>query len=272
MDTQPAKTELQILEEKIIADRKLRTKLKRKEKVDKFKSIPLPVDEKTVIMNVLNKKKEVSASFIISVEDFERVSKINWHITNQGYIINGKIGLLHRWLLGLVKGDNTKIADHINNNPLDNRKSNLRITDYIGNNRNKSKQSHINGNPTSSQYKGVSKTRNNKWKAEIFVDGKHIHLGMYDSEIDAAKVYDEAAVEYFGEFSQTNGISNEIVPVRNEEKKPSIYGTGIYNVGALFRALISIKGQTKYIGTFSSPELAQEARTKFIEDNKNNIL
>ena len=37
-----------------------------------------------------------------------------------------------------------------------------------------------------------------RWKAQIQVNGRHIYLGRYDDEEDAARAYDAAAAEYFG--------------------------------------------------------------------------
>jgi hypothetical protein len=45
-----------------------------------------------------------------------------------------------------------------------------------------------------------------KWQAGIMVDRKHIYLGLYDCEGDAARVYNEAALRLHGEFATVNGI------------------------------------------------------------------
>lgn len=88
------------------------------------------------------------------------------------------------------------IVDHINHNGIDNRECNIRIatrSQNIGN-------SHKPNIPNlTSQYKGVCRG-SGKWHATL---GKK-HLGVFQDEIDAARAYDKAAVEKWGEFALTN--------------------------------------------------------------------
>ncbi len=49
-----------------------------------------------------------------------------------------------------------------------------------------------------SKYRGVSRQADRKWRAEIRVNGKHVSLGSFADEIEAAKAYDAAAVKYRG--------------------------------------------------------------------------
>jgi hypothetical protein len=59
----------------------------------------------------------------------------------------------------------------------------------------------------SSSYKGVSwHKRQKKWLANITVNSKRMHLGSFDTEIEAAKKYNEAALEFFGEFARLNDL------------------------------------------------------------------
>jgi group I intron endonuclease len=59
-----------------------------------------------------------------------------------------------------------------------------------------------------SKYVGVGKKRN-KWVAKIYVNGKGFHLGVFDTEEDAARAYNEAALKYFGENARLNIIQGE---------------------------------------------------------------
>lgn len=60
---------------------------------------------------------------------------------------------------------------------------------------------------TTSKFKGVFWRKDiNKWRARIGVNRARINLGNFDSEIDAAKAYNEAAIKYFGEFARINLI------------------------------------------------------------------
>lgn len=66
-----------------------------------------------------------------------------WHLSGGGYVVrncyvDGKRGQskLHRDLLGLVKGDQN-VVDHINRNPLDNRRANLRLVEVWENAQNR---------------------------------------------------------------------------------------------------------------------------------------
>jgi hypothetical protein len=44
----------------------------------------------------------------------------------------------------------------------------------------------------------------NKWHARIKINGKHVSLGLYDIEEDAAIAYDCAAIGYFGDYALLN--------------------------------------------------------------------
>ena len=77
----------------------------------------------------------------IDLEDIEKCNKYKWCLKGDGRVhgnINGKKILLHRFIMN---AKDKEIIDHLNRNPLDNRKStNLRICNIQQNNMNNSKR------------------------------------------------------------------------------------------------------------------------------------
>ena len=109
---------------------------------------------------------------------------------------------LHRALIDPAEGE---LVDHINRNPLDNRRSNLRIASRTVNNINRGKNKTWRGKPTSSRYKGVSWNKKvEMWQSYISLDRKITHLGYFTEEKDAARAYDEMAFSLYGDCAYLN--------------------------------------------------------------------
>ena len=108
-----------------------------------------------------------------------------------------KIQYLHRLVMDAPK----KVqVDHIDGNKLDCRRTNLRLCTHAGNMRN----CRMRKNNTSGR-KGVSWHRKSgKWQAQIRVNGKLIHIGLFEFPDEAATAYDQAAMKLHGEFALTN--------------------------------------------------------------------
>ncbi len=80
------------------------------------------------------------------------------------------------------------VVDHIDNNPLNNKLSNLQL---ITQRENTSK----NPKSKSSKYTGVRRYRN-KWRAEININGKSVYLGDYICELSASKAYNNKLKQF----------------------------------------------------------------------------
>lgn len=55
-----------------------------------------------------------------------------------------------------------------------------------------------------SRYRGVVLGQNGRWAAQIGVGRKHKFLGEFSAEDEAAKAFDRASLDYFGEFARLN--------------------------------------------------------------------
>jgi hypothetical protein len=144
---------------------------------------------------------------LVDDEDYESLNRYKWCITkvyaSRGVSIKNKnhIILMHRVI---VNAPPNMQVDHINGDPLDNRKCNLRICTHAQNIHNQKPRKC--GNRTSG-FKGVSRDRRNgKWRARIHVADQEYWLGVFENERDAAAAYNEAARRYHGEFAYPNQI------------------------------------------------------------------
>lgn len=86
------------------------------------------------------------------------------------------------------------VPDHINSDPLDNRRSNLRPATVAQNGRNRRPMKRT-------LPKGVHKD-GGVFRARIRVDGKLLSLGRFGTAAEAHEAYATAALEHFGEFAR----------------------------------------------------------------------
>ena len=118
-----------------------------------------------------------------------------WHMDRRGRVTSNELKPvpLTRFLFGDVRPD---VWDHINGDPLDNRRCNIRRATKLQNNYNRKTWS-------STGFKGVRATHcvSKPYRAVIRVDGKAKHLGYYKTPQEANTAYHVAAVAAFGEFA-----------------------------------------------------------------------
>lgn len=130
-----------------------------------------------------------------------------WYAMTNRPLIGGKrqspaCFLMHRLIMGVTDAGRRVHVDHCNHDGLDNRRTNLRLTDQAHNNGNQRKQRRA----TSSRHKGVYWSNGyGCWIAEIKL-GTRLYLGRFADEDDAGRAYNEAAAELFGEFAHLNTI------------------------------------------------------------------
>lgn len=131
----------------------------------------------------------------------------DWYLHSHGYItkaltLNGRRNqiYMHRVIMSRVLGrdiDSREKVDHIDGNPANNSRSNLRLAN--------NSQNGGNSRARNGEYKGVSKSwKDGIYRARIKVNFKEIHIGTFDSQEEAARAYDTKARELFGEFARLN--------------------------------------------------------------------
>jgi hypothetical protein len=144
-------------------------------------------------------------------DEFAHLSKFKWRMIKKlpsrtlyaGARINGKVVMLHRLIFNPGTGFKT---DHIDGNGLNNRRSNLRQATQSQNMANAGKFTN-----NTSGFKGIHRRQRRNyihWRAEITFQGKRIFLGVRKDKMEAVKLYDDAAVKYFGAFGHPNFPEN----------------------------------------------------------------
>jgi len=194
--------------------------------------------------------------FMIDDEDFEEVSKHNW-ICSNGYVQNGKLGRLSRWLLGTT--EQGIYVDHIDHNPLNNCRSNLREATPSLNAHNRKKNSkHKN------TYAGVVwNKRQQKWEVKL---GK-TSFGKYEDELHAARVYNWAATEKYGNDANLNDVPEDpnFKPPDIKRRLP-VEERGIYQYKTKWGVRLKVNGTKIFLGYHHTREEALNVMRKWRQE------
>ena len=140
------------------------------------------------------------------------LAQMRWHI----HIRNGRVYARRKeitdgrrqnvWLHHVIyhrmhpNADSAKnLIDHIDNDPLNNTRANLRLVTLSQNLQNQSRYKR--------KEQGILKgarfhKRDKKWNSCITVDGRKIHLGTFETMIEAHEAYCKAALYYFGKYAR----------------------------------------------------------------------
>lgn len=130
---------------------------------------------------------------LMDVEDHKKLDGRPLSMGSHGYAqgtLDGEVNLLHRWLMGLRRGDGYRqVVDHINRDKLDCRRANLRRVTPAESNLNRVIQARQ--LPT-----GIYLTRNGKFEVKFRRLRRRFYLGNFDTVEAALRARDSTGFEF----------------------------------------------------------------------------
>ena len=164
----------------------------------------------------LKRRNKDSLWTVIDTEDLERVLNFpyswcagyrkntdSWYarstIHKLDKVNHNSHGIYLNYFIADVDSNSGYCVDHENHNTLDNRKSNLRVTEILHNDRNRKGK---NCNNTSG-YRNVSCISNSKYpyRVQLMINGKNTPLGDFDDVDEAGTFAEKMRQKYYGEFA-----------------------------------------------------------------------
>ena len=193
---------------------------------------------------------------IVDDENWYDITLYRWGL-NKGYAVGYiNTALQNKPMSHYIMGfdDNDILIDHINNEKLDNRMSNLRKADFGLNNHNRQKPKNA-----TSKYNGVSwSITNQKWHSKCNENNKTNFIGYFDNEIEAAIEYNNAVTKIYGNDARLNALDDDVLQKYREKYgenrqcktiQASKY-RGVTLDGKNWRVNIQKDFEIKYIGRF----------------------
>ncbi len=172
--------------------------LKKKQDTDKkdahfSKPVTYNFDGEAIIQCGKNTQSKMA---IVDCHLWHELTQHQWYVNRWGYAAgrhNGKTTLLHRLIWQLLHPTDTisqnMCLDHIDNNRLNCKSSNLRVVSRAVNARNKRKREG-----STSRYRGVCwNSQCQKWQASISVQTRTKYLGLFETEELALAAYETAS-------------------------------------------------------------------------------
>jgi hypothetical protein len=230
-------------------------------------------EEPLTVIVCYGMKGQETGRLVIDTDNFDRVFDKKWCVKmNKGNVAAAIMGSgtnkgikMHHFLFG-----NPPLGfeyDHINRNPLDNRKDNVRLVTAEQNQWNRGLTK-----ANSSGFKGVTSYKKG-WKAVIWNKSRPINIGFYPTKEEAIVAYNLMASELHGEFAWENEISDvdfEIArekiishnPGMRRDNKSGYRGVYSDSKRNKWAADIRTNGRTIHLGRFDSKEEAARAYNK----------
>ncbi len=144
---------------------------------------------------------------LIDAADADEVLRYRWYLHASGYAARGRLVAdgpgpkaiyMHRSILNAP--DQMPVRHPPGTSRLDNRRATLRLATPS-----RSRSGLDLRQDNASGYRGVTwVAKRGRWQAQLQVDGTRHFLGYFAVKEEAARAYDAAAKEAFGDFAQRN--------------------------------------------------------------------
>ena len=142
---------------------------------------------------------------IIDEADWLAVSSLTLYLGANGYVYysiweNGRSipRTLHQFLMGRTPGTH---IDHINGDKTDNRRANLRVVSPQTNQVNRKRLNRNNASGLRGVAYRPQLSAKSPWRAQITVDRKNYHLGLFATQEEAVQARRAAELERYGELT-----------------------------------------------------------------------
>lgn len=203
----------------------------------------------------IGSKRTVGVFAIVSEEDYGRLSQVTWHMS--GKYVKSKTDWMHYYVMERRLGLE---IDHINRNPLDNRRSNLRYATRAQNCANRLRVDR-------GIYKGITYHKpTGSWVATVHINKRRKSLGYYPTPEAAALAYNVAARHVYGPYALVNDIPGEEPPLSDvlridipvtRANKSGVFGVSRHYDGR-WRASIRVGKRVQHLGLYE--DMAEAAR------------
>lgn len=183
-------------------------------------------------------------------ETIKYIKSMSWCMTKQNYVQNRKGEKLHRIIMGVI--DSNIYIDHINNNPSDNRKQNLRLSNHIENAKN------IKAYNTTG-ITGLVDVGKGKFRGMLSIDRMRIHTKY--------KEYNEALIDILIIQKYYGFRHNEHLYYMLDDVSPDYKNKLINEMENKFKKL---RNKQKNIVCNNNFELSEDKTFYWVYDNNNN--
>ena len=155
---------------------------------------------------------------LVDATDFRRLSRWKWTRDGYGYALrfygprhNQKQIRMHRAILDAPDGIQ---VDHINGDPLDNRRRNLRLCNNSQNQMNKKIRKD-----SKTGLKGVTLHKSSGlYMARLKKDKKLMHCSYHKTPEEASRTYNLVALKYHGKFAKLSERYEEVIHGKSDKK------------------------------------------------------